>query len=289
MIAQRNLSALANRLAQEGGRRIPERVLERDYCIAWFLVGLSRSGLAVAFKGGTALKRCYILDYRFSDDLDFTLIEPIPFERILRGLEALFGDVRRLSGVGFRFLREDRPSGQNTYTFYIGYDGPIPHPAADNPIKLDITVQELIFYPLQTRPILRHQEYSDLPHDVAVRVYALEEIATEKIMALTAPARNEPRDLYDLWFLTERMGTDLVELSRALEKKLESKGRPALHGGELTGKKERLRRDWDRRLAEQVVELPEFEAVFRAVQRNLRRSRLTGPPRGGNARYGRRR
>jgi hypothetical protein len=43
MIPQRNISVLSNRLAREGGRRIPEAVLERDYCLAWFLVGLSIS------------------------------------------------------------------------------------------------------------------------------------------------------------------------------------------------------------------------------------------------------
>lgn len=43
----------------KGGRRIPKNVLERDYCIAWFLIGLSRSPLRnkLAFKGGTALWR----------------------------------------------------------------------------------------------------------------------------------------------------------------------------------------------------------------------------------------
>jgi hypothetical protein len=46
MIPQRNLSLLANRLYKEhGGRRIPEAVLERDYCLAWFLVGLSQCKL----------------------------------------------------------------------------------------------------------------------------------------------------------------------------------------------------------------------------------------------------
>lgn len=46
MILQSELSKLSNRLLREqGGRRIPENILERDYCIAWFLVGLSRSPL----------------------------------------------------------------------------------------------------------------------------------------------------------------------------------------------------------------------------------------------------
>jgi hypothetical protein len=42
MIPQRDLSLLSNRLYKEhGGQRIPEAVLERDYCLAWFLIGLS--------------------------------------------------------------------------------------------------------------------------------------------------------------------------------------------------------------------------------------------------------
>jgi hypothetical protein len=50
MIPQRNISLLSNRLASEGGRRIPEAVLERDYCLAWFLVGLSSSPICKSFR-----------------------------------------------------------------------------------------------------------------------------------------------------------------------------------------------------------------------------------------------
>jgi predicted nucleotidyltransferase component of viral defense system len=87
MIPQRNLSLLSNRLARAGGRRVVEAVLERDYCLAWFLVGLSRSPLreALVFKGGTALKRCYFGDYRFSEALDFTLAEPLSSTRSSMG------------------------------------------------------------------------------------------------------------------------------------------------------------------------------------------------------------
>jgi predicted nucleotidyltransferase component of viral defense system len=58
MSPQRNLSILSNRLAGSGGRRVPEAVLERDYCLSWFLVGLSRTDLCniLAFKGGTAMR-----------------------------------------------------------------------------------------------------------------------------------------------------------------------------------------------------------------------------------------
>ncbi len=100
MIPQRDLSLLSNRLAERGGRRIPETVLERDYCLSWFLVGLSRSPPRdrLAFKGGTALKKCFFADYRFSEDLDFTLTQETPWEEMAELPEsyAVYREVRRV-------------------------------------------------------------------------------------------------------------------------------------------------------------------------------------------------
>ena len=87
MIPQRNISLLANRLARAGNRRIAESVLERDYCLAWLLSSLAESELRgkLAFKGGTALKRCYFGDYRFSEDLDFSgNLKPYHLESLLK-------------------------------------------------------------------------------------------------------------------------------------------------------------------------------------------------------------
>jgi len=125
MIPRRNLSLLSNRLARIGGRRLPEAVLERDYCIAWFLVGLAASPVrdVLVFKGGTALKRCYFGDYRFSEDMDFTLRQEIPLDRILTGLRALCGEVERQSGVVIRLARENPELHPNTHTLYLGYAG----------------------------------------------------------------------------------------------------------------------------------------------------------------------
>ncbi len=88
MIPQRNISLISNKLVSTGGRRIPEAVIERDYVLAWFLTGLAGHPLraVLAFKGGTALRRCWFEDYRFSEDLDFTLTRPITLEDILAGL-----------------------------------------------------------------------------------------------------------------------------------------------------------------------------------------------------------
>ena len=177
------MALLSNRLARDGGRRIPEAVLERDYCLAWFLVGLSRTPLRerLAFKGGTALKRCYFGDYRFSEDLDFTLTAEVPFDLIRKELDPVFAEVRRSGGVSIRFAHEDTQSHQNSHTFYLSYEGPLPPTARAKEVKVDITIKEEIVFPLESRRVLQaYPEYQDLPEDAEILTYSLNEIAAKK-------------------------------------------------------------------------------------------------------------
>jgi uncharacterized protein len=68
---------------EEARRRlgIPWEVIERDYVLSWTLAGINRVESlrsTLVFKGGTALKKCYFGDYRFSEDLDFSGREGAP-------------------------------------------------------------------------------------------------------------------------------------------------------------------------------------------------------------------
>lgn len=278
MIPQRNLSLLSNRLARSGGRRIPEAVFERDYCLAWFLVALSQESLGrrLAFKGGTALKRCYFGDYRFSEDLDFTLTQKITFETIRQELEPVFARVYNDSGIVFRYLREDRHSHANSHTFYLGYEGPLPATAAGKEVKVDVTIREKIVFPIKKCPVLRgYNEYADLPDGARLRVYSLEEIAVEKAVALLDRARNEPRDLYDAWYLAGKAHAGFAHLKGAIEEKLEFRGKKLDEvRGELQAKEARLSRLWGTRLSAQMVSLPEFDEVYRSVRRAFRQAGL---------------
>jgi predicted nucleotidyltransferase component of viral defense system len=278
MIQQRDLSLLSNRLAEEGGRRIPETVFERDYCLSWFLVGLSRSTLRdrLAFKGGTALKKCYFGRYRFSEDLDFTLIQETPWEEIERGLAAGCEEARVESGVVIRFDRLDRHAHENSHTFYLAYEGPLPRSHAQT-IKVDVTIGERIVFPLEQRTVLRgYNEYRDLPEDAPINVYSLDEIATEKTLALFDRARNEPRDLYDLWFLTANGHVRLPDLLAAIVLKLEFRGLTLAEvGKEFSAKEARYKKLWQVRLAAQMAELPEFDNIYRAVRRAIRQAGIS--------------
>lgn len=128
MIPQRNLSLLSNRLARKDTRRIPEAILERDYCLSWFLVGLSKTPLRdiLAFKGGTSIKKCYIADYRFSEDLDFTLQEESSFEKIQEHLKTAFKYTAQASGITLHISRLNQHPHKNSHTFFIGYEGSLP-------------------------------------------------------------------------------------------------------------------------------------------------------------------
>jgi len=279
MIPQRNLSLLSNRLAKSGGRRIPEAVLERDYCLAWFLVALSRErlGRSLVFKGGTALKRCHFADYRFSEDLDFTLTGDIVFETIRQELPSVFSRVHSASGILFKYLRSDRHSHTNSYTFYIGYEGPLPAIAAGKEVKVDITIREKIVFPVEKFPVLRgYPEYADLPEDAMLRAYSLNEIAVEKAVALLDRARNEPRDLYDMWYLVGGSHAALNHLKHAIEEKLEFRGRKIDDvRGELAAKEARFKKLWAARLSAQMASLPEFGEAFRTVRRAFRQAGLS--------------
>ncbi len=273
MIPQRNISLLSNRLARKKDRRVPESVHERDYCLAWFLVGLSRSPFSqrLVLKSGTAIKRCYFGDYRFSEDLDFSLVASTPLETILADLNGVYQEVQRTSGVSFCHSRSDSKQHQNSHTFYLAYEGPLPGTSRKE-IKVDLTINERFVCPFQERPVLRgYDEYSDLPENECVQVYALEEIAVEKLVALTDRARNEPRDLYDLWYLTSEDHVDLDMLIPEITRKLKFRGRSISDISEAFTNKEVLyRKLWKMRLALQMTDLPRFDDIYRTVRRIMR-------------------
>jgi hypothetical protein len=123
-------------------------------------------------------------------------------------------------------------------------------------------------------PVLRtYPEFEDVPEDRPISVYSLNEIATEKIVALQDRARNEPRDLYDLWFLTSHGGVGIGQLIGAVAEKLRFRGKDAtVVEDRITAKEARLKSLWDSRLGHQMEGLPPYDEVFRIVRRELRQA-----------------
>jgi len=92
---------------------------------------------------------------------------------------------------------------------------------------------------------------------------------------LTDRTRNEPRDLYDVWYLTAKQNLDLSVLTQELTTKLEFRGRVLADvGNEFVNKEDRLKKLWEARLANQIAALPHYVEVYRSVRRSLRKADL---------------
>jgi hypothetical protein len=89
--------------ALKGGVR--DTQIEKDYILSWILRGIAQHEALskyLVFKGGTVLKKIYFDDYRFSEDLDFTLLDPaITNEQILARFNETFTYVRETTNIPF--------------------------------------------------------------------------------------------------------------------------------------------------------------------------------------------
>lgn len=240
MIPQRDLSLISNSLLKErGGRRIPDQTIELDYVLGWFLCEMSEHSFSssLAFKGRTALRRCYFGEYRFSEDLDFTLLLEVTFQKIRTAFEEIAASVQTKTGMPFRFSREDSQNHANSHTFYMAYTGPM---RREREFKVDVTKTEVITDGLEKLQIIKTYPEFDFPDHGGLPVYSIDEITTEKIVALTDPKRSQPRDLFDIWTLVEERDLDLSLLGDAIAQKLKFRDRSADGMQDVFDKKEKI-------------------------------------------------
>ena len=162
-------------------------------------------------KGGTCIKKCYVETYRFSEDLDFSLLPDASYsEAAIRETLAILARIgSELSGIDFpkdmiQFRARRDKLGRSTFEGRVAYHGPLGVPArfptALPRVIFDITRHEPVFDP--PSPRLPFHPYPDLlPDGLSVLTYSLNELLAEKARALYE--RTRPRDLYDVVYLLE--------------------------------------------------------------------------------------
>ena len=72
MILQKEILEKAN------AWKVTPSTVDKDYVLGHFLssfFNFENNRELFLFKGGTCLRKCYFPDYRFSEDLDFTLTD----------------------------------------------------------------------------------------------------------------------------------------------------------------------------------------------------------------------
>jgi predicted nucleotidyltransferase component of viral defense system len=236
---------------------VPLSTIERDYAQNWLLAYLAP--IRMALKGGTGIRKVFIENYRFSDDLDFTLLEPMDKGTLYAAIQKSVIQVRDESGIQFE---DEVDIFQTESGFQYKAKFRIMSPIATAPIniKLDITspMNEQILLPVQQKPIFHH--FSD--HlEVLVTSYALEEIMAEKIRSLFQ--RTHPRDLYDIWQLSGHVDHDQVRsilpLKCAYKKVIPNTSL-------ILAKKDQFEAAWDPTFRHQMKTIPSFQEAYERME-----------------------
>ena len=240
---------------------VPESTVERDYAQSWLLKHLQL--MPMVFKGGTAIRKAYIEGYRFSDDLDFTLLVDYEVGPLREAVEAAVDAAVEESGVNFQMgIRVDE--NLNGFVAVVGFRI-LRNVGAPINIKLDLSKpqNERVLAPVNEADMIH--SFSDNPRNT-VRVYALEEIMAEKMRSVFQ--RTRPRDLYDVWRLQGLAASeDVVDLFR---NKCDSKNIDPVIGG-FVERREDFGNAWETSLQHQIKGLPPFDKAFQEVRELLSR------------------
>ncbi len=189
------------------------------------LCGLSRAGFFknVAFYGGTALRIFYGLD-RFSEDLDFSLIEPnenFELQKYFSSLE------KELSSLGLHFSVEEKVKPHDSAIKSAFLKGNTKeHILSIYGTDLNINSNEVIKikFEIDTNPpplATFENKYRLLPSPYQVKLYDMPSLFAGKLHAVICRSwgnRIKGRDLYDyVFYLANNAAVNLPHLRARLE------------------------------------------------------------------------
>ena len=282
----RPLRARLRAASQGAGQPLP--VIELDYAQSWILAGISRVPAlsdSLVFKGGTALKKCYFGDYRFSEDLDFSGLGGTPCGA---EMDELVGEACEVAAnlldehdpveITYRRYTERRPhpGGQQAFDIYPRFSW---QRQPSMRVRVEITMDEPVLRPVERRPII-HGYGEALNTDI--QVYALEEIVAEKLRAILQQTRrmeertwfrSRARDYYDIWRIMKdfRDHVDLADFDALLSAKCDV--RDVSYAGPEDFFADEMVSDvvagWEDSLGPLVSALPRIETVVRDLRRTV--------------------
>ena len=132
------------------------RVVEKDNVIGWLLGAIyhqPRLASGLVFKGGTCLKKCFFETYRFSEDLDFTVIdEALLDEQVLTNcFQEVWSWLNEETGIQIRieeaaFDLHPNPRGKLSCEKRLYYLGPLQKQRGGlDRVKLDLRYDQKVW------------------------------------------------------------------------------------------------------------------------------------------------
>ncbi|GHT54557.1 hypothetical protein AGMMS49982_19420 [Bacteroidia bacterium] len=266
-----------NRLAQE--QKVRTATIDKDWVLGHFIDAiytLPECRNSLIFKGGTCLKKCRFPDYRFSEDLDFTVTnENFVFD--MKTLKKIVELVAERTEMLLRIQSLENLQFNNQIT---GYCAKIKFWGADHSkkqqppepnrwqtgIKIEIILYEKMIFTPEIANITHN--YSDKLTENAqnIPIYSINEVLAEKIRALIQRSYTAPRDYFDIWYLSKHIkNIDWLEVIKGFYKKIEYKNLQFSGIEQLINARNDkiLKSAWKNSLEHQIEsgKLPEYEIV----------------------------
>jgi len=259
---------------------VPPTTIDKDWILGHFLNAMysfKEIGNNFIFKGGTCLKKCYFDNYRFSEDLDFTLLNNT-FSVDKKLINKIINTAETNSGAKFHLnfinsqIHKDIEQGYEVEIKFWGADHkpnqkPLPPSRWQTKIKLDISFSEkLILAPVNktiTHPYSDREQITN-----TIPAYSIYEIIAEKLRSLIQ--RNRPRDVYDNWFFSKNIDKQhYTTIKELLYQKAKNKSIDISKIENFVNDKKRKsnKRAWENSLKHQISvdKLPNFDTAYKLL------------------------
>jgi predicted nucleotidyltransferase component of viral defense system len=266
------------KIAEEQGV-LPDTI-DKNWVLGHFLAELFRTSWAqnlLIFKGGTCLKKCYFPDYRFSEDLDFTLNRS-DFQITSNLLQTILDTITEQVGILFSKVKIEPIIFNNMqvgYSSHIRFWG-VNHKKNQQPtsperwhteIKFEVISYELMVNEPTICPL--YSNYSDrkLFEGITIPCYQISEVVAEKFRALLQRSYPAPRDYYDLWNLLRQKG--FIDLEGIVSTFLSKASYKNIHFNQVDDffdpeQVRKVKQAWNNSLKGHLKEkdLPDFDTVL---------------------------
>ena len=257
-------------------KKVGPMIIDLDYSLGWFLHGLitvSKWNQSCIFKGGTCLRKCYFPDYRFSEDLDFTMIQLITLDGLGKWITQTAEWITDQLGPNFliqptRLEIVNDEYGNETYQARIYYRGPLEWGGPPRAVKLDVTRAEIVALPAVEKPIIHPYSDGNLFEGNHISCYSLEEIVAEKMRAIAGQRRFAvSRDIYDIYQILT-LGVDMDRVYEVLPQKFIAKELDSRQFDVrlLEKRRKEYERDWNNRLNYLIIQNKvDFEEAWQLI------------------------
>jgi len=263
MIPIAELSRVANQY------QVPAETIEKDYIISWVLWSISKSDIKdhFIFYGGTALKKIYFEDHRFSEDIDLISANHFSKEELVRFLSCI-DKIKEEANITVTIDDEKYQSMRSREIMYLNYEGFDEIVGVPKEIKIDFNMSATIYGDSKSVNVI--ETYSDLNNkNPRLNVMTVNTILANKIGMLFDMSRDEPRDIYDIWFLLKRQQQFELNFEKVLSIIKEKYSFKPTY--QMIKDRLKKQQHWQTRLQKQIANLPEQHVVIQEIIYSLKK------------------